>query len=179
VKPSMRRRRLTLRMWMVLVVAWGLFLGWVRFQGSWSYALIVAAHSFIAWAMSFAAAFALARMFGPTVRGPVGRAVVSVLLALALVATLYLAWAHLRSRDFASGLDHGLPYPDPGIIALERWFDARWPVSPGHIKLHGEFHTVAFTLGTMVLILAGMAGGLSGLLSNRGGQEGMRTRPPR
>jgi hypothetical protein len=175
----MRRRRLTLRTWMVLVVAWGVFLGWVRLQGSWTYTLVVASHSYIAWALSFAAAFVLAGMFGPTVRGPVGRAVVSVLLTLALAVMLYLAWAYRRCWSFAYGLDHGLPYPDPGINALARWFDARRPAPPGILKLHGEFHTVAFVLGTMVLILAGVAGGLSGLLSDRGGQEGKRTRSPR
>ncbi len=158
---------------MVLVVAWGVFLGWVRYQGSWSYALTVASHSYIAWAMSFAAAFALAGMFSPIVRGRVGRAVVSVLLALALAAMLYLAWAYRRCWYFVYGLDHGLPYPDPWINAMERWFDARRPVSPGNLKLHGEYYTVAFVLGTMVLILAGVAGGLSGLLWNRGGARGV------
>ena len=92
---------------------------------------------------------------------------------------LYLAWAYRRCWYFAYGLDHGLPYPDSGIIALERWFDARRPASPGSLKLHGEFHTVAVVLGTMVLILAGVAGGLSGVLSNRRGEAGMRDRPPR
>jgi hypothetical protein len=157
---------------MVLVVAWGIFLGWVRLQGSWSYALTVASHSYIAWAMCFAAAFALAGTFGPSFRSLAARILVCILLALALAATLYLAWAYRRCWYFAYGLDHGLPYPDPAINAMERWFDARRPVSPGNLKLHGEYLTVASVLGTMVLILAGVAGGLSGLLSNRGGERG-------
>lgn len=175
----MRRRRLTLRTWMVLVVAWGVFLGWVRYQGSWTYAPTMAANSYIAWAVSFAAAFAMAGTFGPSIRSRGARTLVSVLLALALAATLYLAWAYRRCWYFASSLDHGLPYPDPAINAMERWFDARRPVSPGNLKLHGEYLTVASVLGTMVLILASVAGGLSGLLSNRGGDEGTRVRPPR
>jgi hypothetical protein len=164
---------------MVVVVAWGVFLGWVRLQGSWSYALVVASNSYIAWVLSFAAAFALAGALGPSIRSLSARTLVCVLLALALAAMLYLAWAHRRCWYFVFGLDHGFPYPDPAINALERWFDARRPVSPGNLKLHGEYLTVASVLGTMVLILAGVAGGLSGLLSNRGGEEGMRTRPPR
>jgi hypothetical protein len=172
----MRHRRLTLRTWMVLVVAWGVLLGWVRFQGSWSYALVAASYSFIAWALSFAAAFALARRLGPTIRGRAGRAVASVLLTVAWAVALDLAWAHLRSRHFSDGLDRGLVYPDPGIIALERWIDARRPVPPGNLKLHGEFPTVAFALGMMVLILAGVVGWLSGLLSSRRDEEGTKIR---
>ena len=92
-----------------------------------------------------------------------------VLLAIVLAATLYLIWAHHRTWYFANGLDHGIPYPDPWIIRLERWFDARHPVTPGSLKMHGEFYRVAFILGLLILIFAGATGFLLGLLWNRPG----------
>jgi hypothetical protein len=160
-------RRLTLRTWMAVIIAFGALFAWVHEQGSWSQALVQASHSIIAWGLSFLAAFGFARWFGLAIRTSGVRTLVSVLRALALAAALYLAWGHIRACSFADGLDHGFPYPDRAIIALERWFDARRPASPGSLKLHGEFPTVAFLLGSLVLVLSGGAGFLSGLLATR------------
>jgi hypothetical protein len=111
---------------------------------------------------------AVARRIGPTIRGDGLRTAISVVLVLEIVAAMYLAWAHWRTVHlFIYGLDRGLPYPDAAINALERWFDARRPVPPGLLKLHGEFYTVAFYIGTLILILSAAAGLLSGLLANR------------
>ena len=66
-----------------------------------------------------------------------------------------------------STLDRGFPYPDRAINALERWFDARRPVSPGSLKLHGEYPLVGFVLGMLVLGFCGFTGLLFGVLSNR------------
>ena len=38
------------------------------------------------------------------------------------------------------------PYPDQLLYALERKYDAVFPVEPGYIKLHGEFDRVRWTL---------------------------------
>jgi hypothetical protein len=152
---------------MAAIAAFGLLFAWVRWEGSWGYALIVASHSMIAWVLSFLAAFAFARWLGMAVRSSGARILVSTLRALVVVAALYLAWAHIRADDFMHLQDRGVPHPDRAIIRLERWFDARRPVTPGSIKLHGEFPIVTFILGASVLVLSGGAGFLSGLLANR------------
>jgi hypothetical protein len=163
----MGRRRITLRAWMTAIAAVGLLFAWVRWEGSWSMALITAAHSTIAWGLIFLGAFAFARWLGMAVRPSGVRTPVSVLRALVLVVALYLAWAHRRAVYFIDLQDWGFPYPDRAIIRLERWFDARRPVPPGSLKMHGEFPLVAFILGALVLVLSGAAGFLSGLLANR------------
>jgi hypothetical protein len=158
-------RRLTLRSFMAIVAAWGLLLAWVRAQGSFGYALVVASHSIIAWGLSLIASLAMARRFGPVVRGTLVRATVSGLLAFALAALLYLAWAHHRTMyEFVNGLEHQFPYPDPVINRLERWYDAR---HPGRFKLHGEYHRVGSVLGILVLVFMSVSGWLIGMLSNR------------
>src|SRR4051794_29705341 len=124
----MSNRRLTLRTSMALITAWGVLLAWVRSQGSLGYALVVASHSTVAWGLCFFTAFAVAWSYGPIVRSRSARVTVSTLLAIAAMASLYLAWGHERAMyEYIRGLDHGLPYPDPAINALERWFDARYP----------------------------------------------------
>jgi hypothetical protein len=163
----MDRRRTTLRAWMAVIAAFGLLFAWVRWEGSWGYALVVASHSKIAWVLSFLAAFAFARWLGVAVRSSRVRTLVSVLRAVVLAAALYAAWSHVRANYFIFLQDWGFPYPDRAIIRLERWFDARRPVPPGTIKMHGEFPIVTFIFGAMVLVLSGGAGFLSGLLANR------------
>jgi hypothetical protein len=145
---------------MLIAVALQLILG----------ALIVVSHSIIAWSLGFTTAFAVARVFGSAVRGSMRRAMVSGLLVIILVTTLYLAWGHRRAMyTFVIGLDHGFPYPDPAINALERWFDAGRPVSPGSVKLHGHYDLVGFILGMLVLVGASVSGFLCGALLNRRG----------
>jgi hypothetical protein len=160
---------------MAIVAAWGVLLAWIRWQGSLGGVLVVVSHSVIAWALCLIMAFAIARVFGPILRGSVVRGIVWGLLAVAILASLYLVWAHRRATyDFVYGLDHGFPYPDPAIIALLQWFDARYPASPGSLKMHGEFPRVSFVLGMLVLVFMSVTGGLAGVLSNR--PEGSRSR---
>jgi hypothetical protein len=165
----MHDRRLTLRLLMAIVAAWGLALAWFRAQGSLSYALVVISHSIIAWGLALIAALAMARGFGPIILGAAKRATVSGLLAIILLASLYLAWGHHRAMyEYIHGLDHGFPYPDRAINGLERWFDARHPLPPGgFIKLHGEYPRVGFVLGILVLVFMSASGWLIGVLSNR------------
>jgi hypothetical protein len=155
---------------MAVLVAWGIWLAWVWSPGPLSRVLDHASHSIIAWGLSFLTAFAFARRFGPLVRSPRGRTTVSVLLTIALTATLYLAWAHHRSAYMfpsVAQFDYSFPYPDRGINALERWFDARRPAPPGTLKMHGEYIRVAAILGALAFVCAGVTGCLVGLLSNR------------
>ena len=165
----MHDRRLTIRTLMAIAAACSALFAWVHSQGSWHYALIVASHSFIAWVLVFIAAFAIARGIGPFVGAPRGRATISRLIAGTLIASLYLEWAHHRAMDeYIHGLERTLPYPDPMINALERWFDARNPLPPGgFVKLHGEYHRVGFVLGLLILASMCVMGGLVGVLWNR------------
>ncbi len=65
----MRDRRLHLWNWLAIIAGWGVLLAWIRSQGSpWS-ALIVVQHSIIGWGLFLGMAFAIARRFGPIVRG--------------------------------------------------------------------------------------------------------------
>ncbi len=161
-------RQFTLRTSMAVTAVLGCTLTWVRSQGSFGYALIVVSHSVVAWGLGFALAVATARAFGPAVRGRRVWLAVWSLLALVISASLYLAWGHHRAMYlYGFGLEHGFPYPDPAINSLERWFDARRPVPPGSLKLHGEYPLVGFILGMLVLSLVSLAGLLVGVISNR------------
>jgi hypothetical protein len=166
----MRYRKVTLRTSMAVIAASALTLAWVRSYDSLGYALVVVSHSIVAWGLCLALAIVVARAVGPAVRARRGRVAVSGLLALALTASLYLAWAHHRAMYlYGDGLDQGFLYPDRTINALERWFDARRPVPPGMLKLHGEYPLVGFVLGVLALGFSGLTGLLFGVLSNRRG----------
>jgi hypothetical protein len=169
------RFRFSLRTMMTYIIAWAALLYWLRLQRSLSYALVVASHSLIVWGLCLLMSFALSRRFGPTVRG-CGRRVLTLLLVPALVALLYLTWAHHRvAWGYWSDLTHGFPYPDQVINALERWFDARYPVTtPGSFKVHGEYPRVAFVFGLLVIALLAVTGTLLGLLFPRQLRSGPR-----
>jgi hypothetical protein len=163
----MRERQFTLRTSMAVIAAVGLLLAWVRSQGSFRYALIVASHSVVAWGLCLVTPIAVARVFGPSARGRRGRVVALSLLAIVLPVSLYLAWGQYRTMHvFESGLelDRGFPYPDRAINGLARWFDARNPVTPGMIKLHGEYPAVGFILGMLALGFTCLTGFLLGVL---------------
>jgi hypothetical protein len=165
---SRHRHRLTLRTVMAVIVVWALLLVWIRSQGSFFYALVVVSHSVTAWGLCLIAAFGVARVFGPAVTRPVVRAALSALFTVALLVSLYLTWAYHRAMyDFIHGLEYRFPYPDPAINALERWFDARRPVPPGCLKLHGEYPLVGFVLGMLIVVGVSSSGFLFGTLSNR------------
>jgi hypothetical protein len=148
---------------MAAIVVIGCFLAVARTP--WGlYLLVVVSHSPFAWAFVSAAAAALSRNLGAPSRGNPRRTEVGGLLACCLSALLYAGWAHHRAIHASMWLDRRFPYPDPAILAYERWLDARRPVEGDVIKLHGEFPTVTFALGLLGLLLAGVSGFLAGLL---------------
>lgn len=156
---------------MAAIAILGLLFAWIRSVGSFSYALVVVAHSRVAWGFCLVVGIAIAWAFAPVIHKHRARTRVAIKIGLAVVfATVsYLAWAQYRvGRPFDLDPEHGLLYPDRQIIALNSWLDARRPVSPGSFKLHSEFPTVAFILGTMVVGGMTLAGLLLGLLSKRG-----------
>jgi hypothetical protein len=178
----MREHQFTLRTSMVVIAALGLVLAWVRSQGSFGYAMIVASHSVVAWGLCLVTAIVIARVFGPTVRGRRGRLAVLGLLAIVLPASLYLAWGQYRTMHVFESrleLDRGFPYPDRAINGLARWFDARNPVTPGMIKLHGEYPAVGFILGMLALGFTSLSGLLLGMFSKSLSARLSRSNPRR
>jgi hypothetical protein len=131
---------------MAIVAAWGLELAWFRAQGSLSYSMVVISHSIIAWGLALIAGLAMARGFGPIILGAVRRAPVWGLLAITLLASLYLAWGHHRAMyEYIHGLDHGFPFPDgcqrPRTLVRRQaspttgWIhQATWGVPPRRIR---------------------------------------------
>jgi hypothetical protein len=168
-----------LRTWIVVIIVWGVLLGWVRAMGSPGYAWVVASHSPLARGLCALTAFAVSRKFGPIIRRRGARIAVSGVLAVVLAATAYLVWSHDCAVNYIDlSPDKGFPYPDRWIIALNWWFHVRNPARPGWIKLHGEFPRVAWLLGTVILLLAAAAGLLLGLIGNgRGATEGIKREP--
>jgi len=87
------------------------------------------------------------------------RTVIAVGLA---VFAIYFSWAWWRWDLWDIAHDarwpHGWPFPDRGLMALERYFDRS---HPGRIKLHGEFARVRWTVG-VAAISCGAVGFLFG-----------------
>jgi hypothetical protein len=128
--------------------------------------LIDTSHSFVAWLLGFITAFAIARTFCPFVRGTRARATISRAIIVALLASLYLEWAHHRAMSGdLRGLVGAFPYPDRFIDGLGRWFEARNPSpSPEFVKWPGVRPRVGFILGVLVLISTSLLGWLVGML---------------
>ncbi len=161
----MREWQFKLRTLLGTIIAIAVLLAWVRWQGSIDQALAVISRSSQASGICLLLAFLSARVSGPTIRRGGARGVVLGLLISSFLAATYLGWAHYRATYHADlRLDSGFPFPDAAINALERWFDARRPVAPGSLKLHGEFPTVVFILGMCALAFTTLIGIFAGLL---------------
>ena len=68
-----------------------------------------------------------------------------VLLLIGSAASAYAGWACHRASDtvlLREGWSRPWPWPDVWLFALHEWFDARYPVWPGGIKLAGEIARV-------------------------------------
>lgn len=90
------------------------------------------------------------------------RILVITLFCLSLAATLYSSWALYRISSMVlfetDGVARDFPYPDRLIIWLNDWYDARYPVAPGEIKIEGELPRVHLTLEAATGGFAVMAG---------------------
>ncbi len=67
------------------------------------------------------------------------------ILAVIIGATvcLYFVWTANRfSGLWPSDWPRKAPYADRWLLALNDYYDAKYPVTPGHIKLHGEWDRV-------------------------------------
>lgn len=80
------------------------------------------------------------------------RNVITILVLLvSLSAGAYLAWAWHRISpgtlvDDATAWPRAWPYPDLYLLALNDWYDARYPAAPGIMKMHGELMRVRMTV---------------------------------
>jgi hypothetical protein len=78
--------------------------------------------------------------------------IVTVVCAL---GAAYLAWAQCRVSESVISDDMGwprpAPYPDRWLVALNDWYDVRYPVKPGYLKIHGELPRVRLTVGVALV----------------------------
>jgi len=157
---------------MAIVIASAFLFAWVRATGTipligyaW-HALIDAPESPGSWGVALAGSYALTRAFGPTIRSRAARRLSWTLAAASLIVTAYLAWGMYRTTYQLEWLGRGFPHPDPAIITLERWYDARNPLrTPGSLKLHGEFPRVRFAIGLATVVLLALDGLILGMLA--------------
>src|SRR5262245_59534603 len=91
--------------------------------------------------------------------------VATILFALGVAGSLYAAWALHRAGEPVLRREMNwpqpAPYPDGWIAALNGWYDARYPASPGSLKLHGERPRVRLTIkfaivGCLLLSMVGV-----------------------
>ena len=164
----MGNHQFALRSSLLVFVALGFFLAWLRSLGSMSYALIVVSHSPLAWLSCLAASFSIARRNGSVIHGRKSRVVLMILFVGIFINVFYLAWGHYRAMNVnVFGLDRGFPHPDFAVNSLERWLNFRRPVPMRTVKLHGVYPLVGLILGVLLLISMSASGLLLGTLLNR------------
>ena len=91
-----------------------------------------------------------------------------ILTVIGLAGSLYFLWSFERVSNGTLIAESGswplaFPYPDRWLSALNVYFDRRYPVPPGTLKLHGELARVRLTVlaGFVVFATLSIAGGLS------------------
>jgi hypothetical protein len=90
-----------------------------------------------------------------------------VLFLVGAMIASYAGWSlHRMSAevmvDEGNNWPRTWPYPDGWLVALNDWYDARYPAPRGTVKLHGGIARVQLTL---VVVLAGsVVVGLCGAL---------------
>jgi hypothetical protein len=95
-----------------------------------------------------------------------------ILIVVGGLGSAYLAWSLERARVRTVVKDaqwpRPWPYPDRGINALERWYDARHPDQYSPPKPGGEFWRVQHTAFWFLLGFGCLAGyGIKGLRITR------------
>jgi hypothetical protein len=72
-----------------------------------------------------------------------------ILAITGLGGLLYFGWSYHRVSTKVMITDRSwprqFPYPDRWLLALNNWYDARYPAPRGTIKLHGELGRVRLT----------------------------------
>lgn len=167
----MQRPRFTIRaiLWSIVVCA--VVFAWAREQGNvWNaYASLRDRRLFLLACLL--APWALARWFGPPIRGRRPRSFARIVLGVTIPVLFSLGWAYQRATREIEDLGREFPYPDDAILALARWYDVRHPTPPGFINLHGGFPCVEAMLFGLILTLAPFTGALFGLMLSRRGDH--------
>jgi hypothetical protein len=123
-------------------------------------------HSRVSWCVIALIGYTVAKRCGPRIYARWYRAAAWLVVTGALVAGVYLIWAHeLLLWSDLSDLGRPLPYPDWAITALERWYDLQYPLNrPYTIKLHGEYPRVADTFSRSIVLSILFGAMMTGLL---------------
>jgi hypothetical protein len=66
-----------------------------------------------------------------------------------------------------------MPYPDEMLLVFHEWLDSKYPIPPGHLKIHGEFYTVWGYLNVAALSLCAAVGGILGFVCRKTGPVGI------
>jgi len=89
-------------------------------------------------------------------KGAIRRRICITLAVLGALGVIYFGWSWHRISGEVLVNDpdwpRAFPYPDPWLKALHDWYDARYPVPPGFLKLHGELRRVRLTVSAAVLL---------------------------
>lgn len=141
---------------------------------NWRFVLVITSGLF--WLTTIATAggfFALGRRVPLIFKGNSGGlaawAAQRLILLLSVALLMVVLWS--RHRLLVSWVDvlwpRPFPYPDVALLQFHDWLDARYPAPPGHLKIHGEFYTVLFTLNVLAWICGSVTGYLWGAATRR------------
>lgn len=87
------------------------------------------------------------------------RAICIAVVIVGSVATAYAAWSWYRISPSVLVHDDAWPrpspFPDRSLLALNDWFDMRYP-APGMIKIHGEIGRVRLTIAGALVVSVGL-----------------------
>ena len=87
------------------------------------------------------------------------RALLVILFFVGLLLVCYFRWTLHRMSGAVLTRDEqwprALPYPDTWILELSNWYEKRYPVPPGLIRIHGELRRVRFTV--LICLYSSMA----------------------
>jgi hypothetical protein len=119
--------------------------------------------------LAVAAGYAIGHVASRVAERPLSRRRVRLAVLVAVVAmtaiSAYVIWADWRVNGWWHELTRPLPYPDPLIHRWAEWVDMRNPPPPGHLKIHGEYHTVTDYLDSLRLVMIAATCALAAMLT--------------